>query len=172
MSQENPVKRTMDMKNAAQGIWMVKMPNYVARLWDKSPSDMQVATLRMEHSADNKVPAKVKLVLSQQLLQLDPQKLYATEHELKLSKATPNAQTTGIFSTTECDTDSAMEGVIKYKMECLPVCNTQYLHMKKQASRNARNRHGAEAIGSIVSNFKPVSNHVENVRLLLCVVYM
>lgn len=165
MSQENPVKHTMDMKNAVQGIWMVKMPNYVARLWDKSPSDMEVATLRMEHSADNQVPAKVKLVLSPDLLKLDPKNQYATEHELKLSKATPNAPTTGIFSTTECDTDSVMEGLIKYKMDCLPVCNTEYLDMKQQSSRDARNRQGAKAIGNIVSNFKPVSNHVVNVRL-------
>lgn len=164
MSKENPSKRNMDLTNAAQGIWMVKMPNYVAKLWDKSPSDLHVATLSMEQSADNKAPAKVKLVLTKELLQLDPKTLYATEHELKLSKNTSNGQTTGIFSTTDCDSESAMEGVIKYKMECLPVCNIEYLHMKKQASRSARNRHSAEAIGNIVRNFKPVSDHIENVR--------
>lgn len=164
MSEEKPKKHKMDLTNVTQGIWLVKMPRYVARLWDKSPSDMQVATLRMEHSADEKAPPKVKLVLSQQLLQLDPEKLCATEHELKLSKATSNTQTTGIFSTTDSDSESAMEGVIKYKMECLPVCNAQYLRMKQQACRNARCSHSAEAIGHIVSNFKPVSNHLHNVR--------
>ncbi|KRF79319.1 general transcription factor IIF subunit 2 isoform X2 [Drosophila virilis] len=58
MSLENQKKKKMDMSKASRGIWLVKVPNYVAQMWEQAPNDMQVATMRMEKSGDDKEPAK------------------------------------------------------------------------------------------------------------------
>lgn len=162
MSQENQKKKKMDMSKASRGIWLVKVPNYVAQMWQQAPNDMQVATMRMEKSGDDKEPAKVKLILSQDLMQLAPDKLLASEHDLKLCKAIKGARLTGIFSTID-DTDSVMEGWVTHKMECLPICNAQYLKMKQQSIRGVRPMRSAEALNHIVKSYKPVSNHAHNV---------
>ncbi|KAM8713634.1 hypothetical protein ACLKA7_013885 [Drosophila subpalustris] len=161
MSQENPKKRKMDMSKASRGIWLVKVPNYVAKIWDKSPSDMQVATLRMESSMDAVEPAKVKLLLSDQVINLDPEKMITSEHELKLSKSARATQLTGIFSTVN-DEEPAMEGWITHKMECHPVCNAQYFMMKQQSLKSIKQQRTAEPLNNIVKNFKPVSSHIHN----------
>ncbi|EDW60243.1 general transcription factor IIF subunit 2 isoform X1 [Drosophila virilis] len=161
MSLENQKKKKMDMSKASRGIWLVKVPNYVAQMWEQAPNDMQVATMRMEKSGDDKEPAKVKLILSQDLMQLAPDKLLASEHDLKLCKAIKGARLTGIFSTVD-DTDSVMEGWVTHKMECLPICNAQYLKMKQQSIRGVRPMRSAEALNHIVKSYKPVSNHAHN----------
>jgi len=117
MSQENQKKRKVNMSKASRGIWLVKVPNYVAKIWDKSPSDMHVATMRVESSSDDLEPPKVKLLLSEELVNLEPDKLIAREHEIKASNSLRGTQSTGIISTVN-DEEPAMEGWISHKMEC------------------------------------------------------
>lgn len=165
MAQEAIKKKKMDLSKAERGIWLVKVPNYVAELWEKSPSEMQVATMRMQKSeTGNTEPAKVNLILSPELMQMAPGKPIAAEHELKLCKTIKGARLTGIFSTID-DSDSAMEGWITHKMECLPVCNDQYLKMKQHSLRGVKPTRVAEPLNNIVKNYKPVSNHAHNVCL-------
>lgn len=94
--------------------------------------------------------------------------MITSEHELKLSKSARATQLTGIFSTVN-DEEPAMEGYITHKMECHPVCNSQYFMMKQQSLRDLKQQRVAEPLNNIVRNFKPVSNHIHNVScVILC----
>ncbi|ALC41332.1 TfIIFbeta [Drosophila busckii] len=159
MSEENSRKRKTDMKLNSRSMWLVKMPNYVAQMWEQAPSDMEVATVRMQ---TGKSPVQVQLILSKELLALSPTQPIATELDLKISKSPSSAQRAGIFSTG--DGETSIEGWVSHKMDCQPVCNAKYFEMKKESLRTSKHQRGAEPLVNFVKNYKPVSNHIENIE--------
>lgn len=47
MSKEVHIDRDLDLSNAKRGVWLVKVPKYVANRWEKAPSDMEVGKLKI-----------------------------------------------------------------------------------------------------------------------------
>ncbi|KAH8308567.1 hypothetical protein KR018_005874 [Drosophila ironensis] len=87
------VDKDLDLSNAGRGVWLVKVPKYIAQKWEKAPSDMDVGKLRISKTPGQK--AQVSLSLTPSVLALDPEKI-PTEHVLEISQVTN--QTLGVFS--------------------------------------------------------------------------
>lgn len=48
MSKENPhFDRDLDLSNASRGVWLVKLPKYIANRWQKTGSDVEVGKLKI-----------------------------------------------------------------------------------------------------------------------------
>ncbi|KRG07838.1 uncharacterized protein Dmoj_GI26878 [Drosophila mojavensis] len=159
-TQENGNKKN-NLSEANRAIWLVKVPKYLGKLWDKSPSEMEVATIRIQKPAISSEPFKVSLSLTPELMELEPDSPIASEHELKLCKTTEGTNLTGIFSTLDNE-EQSIEGWITHKMQCLPVYNTQYLKMKEHYLRSAKPPRRVKPLNHIVKNYKPVSSHAHN----------
>lgn len=47
MSKDTHIDRDLDLSNANRGVWLVKVPKYVANRWEKASSDMEVGKLKI-----------------------------------------------------------------------------------------------------------------------------
>lgn len=167
MSQEvtQNIDRELDLSNAGRGVWLVKVPKYIAQKWEKAPSQMDVGKLRIEKIAGQK--AVVSLSLSNDVVNLEPEVKIPTEHKLDVSVVTK--QTLGVFShvipaSKEESEKLYMEGRIVQKLECRPVADTSYMKLKMESFKKAAvPQKKVQAIDKIVQNFKPVKDHRHNI---------
>lgn len=170
MSQETKaqhIDRDLDLSNAGRGVWLVKVPKYIAQKWEKAPSQMDVGKLRISKIAGQK--AQVSLTLSDEVVNLDPDVKIPTEHKLDVSVVTK--QTLGVFShvipaaTAKDESEKLyMEGRIVQKLECRPVADTSYMKLKMDSFKKAAvPQKKVQAIDKIVQNFKPVKDHRHNI---------
>lgn len=47
MSKESHIDRDLDLTNAARGVWLIKIPKYIANRWEKAPGDVEVGKLKI-----------------------------------------------------------------------------------------------------------------------------
>ncbi|KAH8267651.1 hypothetical protein KR018_012377 [Drosophila ironensis] len=161
------IDKDLDLSNAGRGVWLVKVPKYIAQKWEKAPSNMDVGKLRISKTPGQK--AQVSLSLTPSVLALDPDEKIPTEHVLDVSQVTK--QTLGVFShmapsdssssaaaatqptatpaagngkensaTTPAPSDSEklyMEGRIVQKLECRPIADNCYMKLKLESIRKA-----------------------------------
>lgn len=40
-------ERDLDLSNASRGVWLVKIPKYIATKWEKAPANIEVAKLKI-----------------------------------------------------------------------------------------------------------------------------
>lgn len=40
-------EKDLDLANADRGVWLVKVPKYIANRWEKAPGSIEVAKLRI-----------------------------------------------------------------------------------------------------------------------------
>lgn len=64
------IDKDLDLSNAGRGVWLVKVPKYIAQKWEKAPSNMDVGKLRISKTPGQK--AQVSLSLTPAVLALDP----------------------------------------------------------------------------------------------------
>ena len=171
------VDKELDLSNAGRGVWLVKVPKYIAQKWEKAPSNMDVGKLRISKTPGQK--AQVSLSLTQAVVNLDPEEEIPTEHILDVSVVTK--QTLGVFShmvpptaTSSSSKESSsqdaeklyMEGRIVQKLECRPIADNCYMKLKLESIRKASvPQRKVQPIDKIVQNFKPVKDHAHNVSL-------
>lgn len=41
------IDRDLDLTNASRGVWLIKVPKYIASRWDKASGDVEVGKLRI-----------------------------------------------------------------------------------------------------------------------------
>jgi len=166
-----PIDRDLDLSNCGRGVWLVKVPKYISKRWEKSPSDMDVGKLKISKTPGQK--AKVSLSLSDEVVKLVPDAEIPREHVLDVSVVTK--QTLGVFShytpsenPKEQSANDAeklyMEGRIVQKLECRPIADNCYMKLKlesiKKASVPGRK---LQSIDKVVQNYKPIKDHAHNV---------
>lgn len=170
------VDKELDLSNAGRGVWLVKVPKYIATKWEKAPSNMDVGKLRISKTPGQK--AQVSLSLTKEVVNLDPLEKIPTEHILDVSVVTK--QTLGVFShmgpqdassskETAAQTQDAeklyMEGRIVQKLECRPIADNCYMQLKLESIRKASvPQRKVQPIDKIVQNFKPVKDHAHNIE--------
>lgn len=47
MSKDSHIDRDLDLTKASRGVWLIKVPKYIANRWEKCPGDVEVAKLRL-----------------------------------------------------------------------------------------------------------------------------
>lgn len=88
------IDKELDLSNAGRGVWLVKVPKYIANKWEKAPSTCEVGKLKISKQPGQK--AQVSLTLSDAVINLDPHERIPREHRLDVSVVTK--QTLGVFS--------------------------------------------------------------------------
>lgn len=102
-TKEEPQKlsdKELDLSNAGRGVWLVKVPKYIANKWEKAPGNIDVGKLRICKVPGQK--AQVSLSLSDAVINLDPAEKIPKDHRLDVSVVTK--QTLGVFSHSVCMT--------------------------------------------------------------------
>lgn len=46
-SSSHHVEKDLDMSNAGRGVWLVKVPKYIASKWEKAPGNIEVGKLQI-----------------------------------------------------------------------------------------------------------------------------
>ncbi|GBP88744.1 General transcription factor IIF subunit 2 [Eumeta japonica] len=171
----NPVAhidRELDLSNTGRGVWLVKVPKYVANKWEKAPGNIEVGKLKISRVPGQR--AKVELSLSEGVLCIkEPgEGSIPKEHRLDVSNVT--RQSLGVFShVVPTNTDTVvpeseklyMEGRIVQKLECRPYADSTYYKLKSESIRKASMPHRqVQQLDRIVQNFKPVSDHKNNIE--------
>ena len=41
------VEKELDLSNAGRGVWLVKVPKYIANKWEKAPGNIEVGKLKI-----------------------------------------------------------------------------------------------------------------------------
>ncbi|RZC39687.1 general transcription factor IIF subunit 2 [Asbolus verrucosus] len=171
MSKDSHIDRDLDLSNANRGVWLVKVPKYVANRWEKAPSDMEVGKLKISKSGQK---AQVSLTLSSAILNLSEpgEESIPKDHRLDVSKVTQ--QTLGVFShVIPTQTDAVipeteklyMEGKIVQKLECRPYADNCYMKLKLESIRKASlPTRKVKQLDKIVTSYKPVSDHKNNIE--------
>ncbi|CAG9768996.1 unnamed protein product [Ceutorhynchus assimilis] len=174
MSKETHIDRDLDLSNANRGVWLVKVPKYVASRWEKAPSDMEVGKLKITKQQGQK--PQVALSLSTPILALNEPGEGSIPKDHRLDVSTVTQQTLGVFSHVIPEkTDSVvpeteklyMEGKIVQKLECRPYADTCYMKLKlesiKKASMPTRK---VKQLDRVVQSYKPVSDHKNNIEYM------
>lgn len=91
-----PADKELDLSNAGRGVWLVKVPKYIATRWEKSAGNVEVGKLKISKQQGQK--AQVLLTLSDQVCKIDPQENIPKDHKLDVTVVTK--QTLGVFSHT------------------------------------------------------------------------
>ncbi|KAK0085951.1 hypothetical protein PV325_004194 [Microctonus aethiopoides] len=167
------IEKDLDLSNAGRGVWLVKVPKYIANKWEKAPGNIEVGKLKITKNPGQK--AAVSLKLSEAVLALkDPdEEDIPKQHRLDVSTVT--RQMLGVFSHLSPNTGSEsivpeteklyMEGRIVQKLECRPYADKCYMKLKlesiKRASVPVRQM---QTLERVVQNFKPVSDHKHNIE--------
>ncbi|XP_022192748.1 general transcription factor IIF subunit 2 [Nilaparvata lugens] len=172
-SSDKHVDRDLDLSNAGRGVWLVKVPKYVANRWEKASSTVEVGKLKISRTPGQK--AQVSLSLSESIMCLkEPgEENIPKEHRLDVSMVT--RQTLGVFShyTPNPNADAivpepeklCLEGKIVQKLECRPYADSCYMKLKLESIKKAMvpNRQ-VKQLDKIVQNYKPVSDHKSNIE--------
>ncbi|XP_063229502.1 general transcription factor IIF subunit 2 [Bacillus rossius redtenbacheri] len=165
--------KDLDLSNASRGVWLVKVPKYIANRWEKAPGNIEVGKLKITKSPGQK--ASVSLTLSESVLCLKEPGEESIPKDHRLDVSTVTHQTLGVFShvTPAFNPESvvpeseklAMEGRIVQKLECRPYADNCYMKLKLESIKKASlpNRQ-VKQLDRIVQNYKPVSDHKHNIE--------
>ncbi|XP_018323445.1 general transcription factor IIF subunit 2-like [Agrilus planipennis] len=164
--------RDLDLSNANRGVWLVKVPKYIANRWEKAPGDIEVGKLKITKTPGQK--AQVSLTLSPAVLNLNENGEENIPKDHRLDVSTVTQQTLGVFShMTPTNTDAVvpeseklfMEGRIVQKLECRPYADNCYMKLKLDSIRKASvPTRKVKQLDKIVQNYKPVSDHKHNIE--------
>lgn len=90
--------KELDLANAGRGVWLVKVPKYIANKWDKAAASAEVGRLKIIKSTGQKT--QVSLSLADAVINTDPNEKIPKDHRLDVSVVTK--QTLGVFSHMAC----------------------------------------------------------------------
>lgn len=172
MSAEH-LEKDLDLSNAGRGVWLVKIPKYVANKWEKAPGHIEVGKLKINKKPGQK--ADVTLSLSEAVMVMKDADEKEIPKELKLDVSSVTGQTLGVFSHIPKSATSEdvvpeieklfMEGKIVQKLDCRPFADKVYMKLKEESIKKASiPKRQVQQLDRVVQNFKPVSDHKHNIE--------
>ncbi|CAK6966319.1 general transcription factor IIF subunit 2-like [Scomber scombrus] len=111
----------------SKGVWLVKVPKYLAQQWDKATEKGEVGkiTIGKKHGK-----TEVHFSLSEELAAVGEK-----DASLKVPRDHPftmhavGGQTLAVFSQRDKD-EISLEGMVVHRAECRPVVNDNYMKLK------------------------------------------
>ncbi|XP_029661388.1 general transcription factor IIF subunit 2 isoform X1 [Formica exsecta] len=187
-------EKELDLSNAGRGVWLVKVPKYIANKWEKAPGNIEVGKLKITKNPGQK--AEVSLKLSEAVLALKEPGEEEIPKQHRLDVTTVTRQMLGVFShvtrkfdtilkfavfpaisiinlTASASSDAIvpeteklfMEGRIVQKLECRPYADNCYMKLKLESIKRASvPQRQVQQLDRVVQNFKPVSDHKHNIE--------
>ncbi|XP_063808902.1 general transcription factor IIF subunit 2 isoform X2 [Pseudophryne corroboree] len=163
-------KGELDLSGAKQntGMWLVKLPKYLAQQWAKASGRGEVGKLRI---AKNQGKPEVSFTLNEELSNIQdiggkPAATFVTaprEHPFQLQSV--GGQTLTVFTESLSD-KLAIEGIVVQRAECRPAASEHYMQMKRRQIEESSKpkRQSLQIEKAVTTNYKPVSNHQNNIE--------
>jgi len=165
--------KDLDLSNAARGVWLVKVPKYIAERWETAAGGSEVGKMKIVRRA--KQPPLVTLSMDDALTPAMPDanltQKTAIPKDHKVIMQSVAMQSLAVFSHTAGDPSVptpdklALEGKVAQKADCRPISNNVYMDLKKQSILQAiEPTRKAKALKNPVNTYKPVANHAANLE--------
>ncbi|XP_062383192.1 general transcription factor IIF subunit 2 isoform X2 [Sardina pilchardus] len=161
-------KGDVDLTGAKQntGVWLVKVPKYLAQQWAKATGRGEVGKLRI---SKNQGKAEVAFTLNEELTILETSGEKSNQvnvpREHPFTMQTVGGQTLAVFTETASD-KLALDGVVVQRAECRPAVSESYMRLKKlqyeESTKPARTSRQLDK--AVTTNYKPVANHAYNLE--------
>jgi len=168
--------KDLDLANKSRGVWLVKVPKYIAERWESGASDASkdVGKLKITRRPNQK--PLVSFSLADELTkampdnkEIEQKTAIPKEHTFMVSA---NAtQSLAVFSVTSGDPASeipvpdklSLEGKVVQRAECRPINDKTYMTLKKDSIRRAiQPKKTSIQLKAPVNAYKPIANHAAN----------
>jgi len=187
---EEPEKSTkksekdIDLSNSERGVWLVKVPKYIADRWSKAEPSSEVGRLRIVRAPGAKPDVSIRLADKicapitgiSEMDKLNLVRASATsqvipkDHTFTVSAGT-HGQTFGVISSiTDPEATPplekiSMEGKVVQRAECKPIQSKAYMDIKKEAISKAGEpiRRVMRLDKHVSTSYRPISNHASNI---------
>ncbi|KAJ8013022.1 hypothetical protein DPEC_G00048990 [Dallia pectoralis] len=161
-------KSEMDLTGAKKntGVWLVKVPKYLANQWAKASGKGEVGKLKIGKKQGK---SDVSFTLNEDLTCLsgpgEKTESVQAPREHSMAMLSVGGQTLAVFTETSAD-KICLEGMVVQRAECRPAVSENYVKLKKlQMAVSIKPKRLTEQIDrAVTNNFKPVSNHVANME--------
>lgn len=164
--------KDVDCTYAARGVWLVKVPKYIASRWSKAPPMSEAGRLRITKVANGK--SDIRFTLSDECVNMkDPAEKSDIPKEHRFVISNIANQSLAVFSQNKVVEDGTehssgkvhLEGQVVQKGECRPFGDDRYMQLKRQAIVDAgQPMRKVKHLERIVQNYKPVANHQNNME--------
>ncbi|OXA46469.1 general transcription factor IIF subunit 2 [Folsomia candida] len=162
----------VDLSMVNRGIWLVKVPKYLAARWEKIPGDVEAGKLKIYKTGADAAP-RVTLSLSDATMCLKEPGENDIPREHSLIAGPVVHQTLAAFDHVTGISDALVQepdkvsilGKVHQKLECRPPSDVGYMLMKKEEIRKASQPvRSVQQLDRVVNNYKPVADHKNNIE--------
>ncbi|OQR79825.1 general transcription factor IIF subunit 2-like [Tropilaelaps mercedesae] len=154
--------KDVDCSNASRGVWLVKVPKYIAEKWEKAAPMSEAGRISISKLASGKTDIAFRLS------NVTAEEKIPSEHKFVISNI--QSQTLAVYSQpkavnedgVECGTGKiCVEGSVVQKGECRPIgSDINYMNLKRQKILDAAQpKRTVIGLDRAVTSFKPVARH-------------
>uniref|UniRef100_A0A3P9I436 General transcription factor IIF subunit 2 n=1 Tax=Oryzias latipes TaxID=8090 RepID=A0A3P9I436_ORYLA len=158
MSEKSDVDLTGAKLNT--GVWLVKVPKYLAQQWAKATGRGEVGKLRIR----NLGKPEVSFTLNEELTIIEgiEDKTVSAPRDHPFTMQSVGGQMLAVFTESSSD-KIALEGVVVQRAECRPAVSESYMKLKRlQIEESSKPSRLSQQLSKPVTNYKPVANHEYN----------
>uniref|UniRef100_A0A8C7YKU5 General transcription factor IIF subunit 2 n=1 Tax=Oryzias sinensis TaxID=183150 RepID=A0A8C7YKU5_9TELE len=161
MSEKSDVDLTGAKLNT--GVWLVKVPKYLAQQWAKATGRGEVGKLRISKKGNLGKP-EVSFTLNEELTIIEgiEDKTVSAPRDHPFTMQSVGGQMLAVFTESSSD-KIALEGVVVQRAECRPAVSESYMKLKRlQIEESSKPSRLSQQLSKPVTNYKPVANHEYN----------
>ncbi|XP_004067133.1 general transcription factor IIF subunit 2 isoform X2 [Oryzias latipes] len=161
MSEKSDVDLTGAKLNT--GVWLVKVPKYLAQQWAKATGRGEVGKLRIIKKGNLGKP-EVSFTLNEELTIIEgiEDKTVSAPRDHPFTMQSVGGQMLAVFTESSSD-KIALEGVVVQRAECRPAVSESYMKLKRlQIEESSKPSRLSQQLSKPVTNYKPVANHEYN----------
>ena len=172
---KKPSDKDLDLANKARGVWLVKVPKYIAERWESGGGGKDVGKLKIVKRPHQK--PDVSFTMDEKLTGAMPndseieQKTAITKnHNFVVSSLA--SQSLAVFSVSAGEPGKdggpppdklTLEGKVVQRAECRPINDKTYMTLKKDSIKRAiEPQRKTLSLKAPVVAYKPKSNHASN----------
>ncbi|KAL5476220.1 hypothetical protein EMCRGX_G026136 [Ephydatia muelleri] len=159
-SKKAAAAREIDVSRAGRGVWLMKIPNYLASAWRNGTADTELGTIRIGSNADSK-KLKVDFSLAKELAStaLDGQEV-PCDHKVVMQDS--QSQCLCLFSE-DSSGQLVAEGKVLHRADIQPTDSSVYMKLKRhQIELAEKTKFTAQALEKTpASVYKPKASHKE-----------
>ncbi|XP_076435376.1 general transcription factor IIF subunit 2-like [Babylonia areolata] len=156
--------KDVDVTAAGRGVWLVKVPKYLAEKWEKPESGSDVGKLRITRSKVGAGKPEVVFTSNEAILKQEgPPVAIPRQHKFALTGM--SSQNLVVFSQQLGTDQVSVEGKVIQRAECHPVADDSYMKLKrKQLEINNKPKREIVLLQNVVPMYKPRSHHVSTLE--------
>ncbi|XP_053212472.1 general transcription factor IIF subunit 2-like [Panonychus citri] len=170
MTNSTSTSNELDILNASRGVWLVKVPKYMANEWESAPSMAELGRLKITNRGAGIKP-EIFFDLSKDVMERAKAKSGTTSNDVNIPKehqfviSDISHQHLAVFShpTDDKSTNGSglvLEGNVVQKAECRPTGDMNYMRLKaKQMEKANKPQRTVLKLDQTPISYLPVSHH-------------